>query len=220
MTSFKKSAPGRKTAGETSSNEQTENYFRLDLASYIPYRISILTTLMRRAIGEIYKDEPGLTEPEWKVLTTLAYKGSLPSGDVGLHMTLDRMAISRALTRLIELGLVKRKPYERDRRMSEVTLSPYGARVFDGLARQAAAISDAMLETLNRKEVAELLRLIDKLELYFRAHLNPRRPTLIHAANEISKTYRKNAESMRRGKRPVKGNSTGTTARTQTSKVP
>jgi hypothetical protein len=61
----------------------------------------------------------------------------------------------------------------------------------------------------------ELLRLIDKLELHFRAHLNPRRPTLIHAANAISKTYKKNAGSMRRDKQHIKGNSTRTTARTK-----
>ena len=188
-------------------------HFRLDLENFFPYRISILATLIRRAISEIYRDEPGLTEPEWKVLTTLAHKGPLPSGDIGLHMTLDRMAVSRALTRLIELGLVGRTPYERDQRMSEVNLSPYGSKVFDRLARQAAMIENSILESLDRKEVAELLRLIDKLESHFRAHANPRRPTLIRAADVISKAHSKNPKLITSGKRRVKDASTGTTAR-------
>jgi DNA-binding MarR family transcriptional regulator len=173
----------RKAARETAPMD----HYRLDLATFVPYRISILATLIRRALGEIYRDDPGITEPEWRVLTTLAHEGPLPSGDIGLHMTLDRMAISRALARLIELRLVGRAPFEHDQRMSEVNLTPHGSRIFDGLARQAVAIEDVILAPLSRAEVSEFLRLIDKIELNFRNHGNPRRPTLIDTATAISK---------------------------------
>jgi DNA-binding MarR family transcriptional regulator len=215
MTKSKKSAPNRMPARRT-PNDAPTNHFRLDLPNFVPYRISILATLIRRAISEIYRDQPGLTEPEWKVLTTLAHEGPLPSGDIGLHMTLDRMAISRALMRLIELGLVSRAPYERDQRMSEVNLSPVGSKVFDGLARQAAAIEESILRTLDRKEIVELLRLINKLESHFRAYLNPGHP-LIRAADEISRNFKENAarntRSKTRSKRRVKGGSTATATR-------
>jgi len=175
------------TVPKTPRGRET-GHFRLDLKTFVPYRISILATLIRRALSEIYRDDPGLTEPEWKVLTTLAHLGPLPSGDIGLHMTLDRMAISRALARLIDMGLVGRAPYQRDQRMSEVNLTPYGSRMFDRLAREAAEISDSILKTLDQREVAELLRLIDKIEMNFRAHGNPNRPTLIKTASAISKS--------------------------------
>lgn len=161
--------------------------FRFDLANFIPYRISILSTLIRRALSEIYRVDPGLTESEWKVLTTIAHKGPLPSGDIGLHMTLDRMAISRALKRLIRLRLVARSPLERDRRMTEVRLSENGEFVFGALARKAAAIEKAIISPLSSGEASEFLRLIDKIEMNFRAYGNPRRPTLIHTATAISK---------------------------------
>jgi DNA-binding MarR family transcriptional regulator len=161
--------------------------FRFDLATFVPYRISILATLIRRALSEIYRDDPGLTEPEWKVLTTVAHMGPLASGDIGLHMTLDRMAISRALTRLIKLKLVARAPLERDQRMTEVKLSDHGEHIFSALARQAASIEEAILDPLSSEESSEFLRLINKIEMNFRAHSNPRRPTLIHTATAISK---------------------------------
>jgi len=187
-TRYPKMATSRNTGKrKAAQHAEAMDHFRLDLATFVPYRISILATLIRRALGEIYRDDPGLTEPEWKVLTTLAHKGPLPSGDIGLHMTLDRMAISRALSRLIELKLVGRAPFEHDQRMSEVNLTPHGSRTFDKLARQAAAIEDAILAPLDRAEVTEFLRLIDKIETNFRAHGNPRRPTLIHTATAISK---------------------------------
>ena len=153
----------------------------------ISYRISILATLVRKALSEIYRDDPGLTEPEWRVLTTVAHMGPLASGDIGLHMTLDRMAISRALSRLLKLKLVTRSPLERDQRMTEVKLSGHGELIFSTLARQAAEIEQVILDPLSKEEASEFLRLIDKIEMNFRAHGNPRRPTLIHTASAISK---------------------------------
>lgn len=177
----------KKSATVRAGQKVEDGPFRFDLDTFVPYRISILATLIRRALAEIYRDDPGLTEPEWKVLTSVAHKGPLASGDIGLHMTLDRMAISRALTRLIKLKLVARAPLERDHRMTEVKLSEYGERIFSALARQAAAIEDVILDPLSAEEASEFLRLIDKIEMNFRAHGNPRRPTLIHTASAISK---------------------------------
>jgi DNA-binding MarR family transcriptional regulator len=177
----------KKTGTARQSTPADSGPFRFDLATFVPYRISILATLIRRALAEIYRDDPGLTEPEWKVLTTVAHMGPLASGDIGLHMTLDRMAISRALARLIKLKLIARAPLERDQRMTEVQLSDYGERIFSALARQAAAIEEVILSPLSKAESTEFLRLIDKIEMNFRAHGNPRRPTLIHTASAISK---------------------------------
>jgi len=177
----------KKSANARADRSVGDRPFRLDLEHFVPYRISILATLIRRALSEIYRDDPGLTEPEWKVLTTIAHKGPLPSGEIGPHMTLDRMAISRALTQLIRLKLVARAPLERDRRMTEVKLSEHGERVFSALARQAAAIEKIILDPLSTEEASEFLRLIDKIETNFRAHANPRRPTLIQTATAASK---------------------------------
>lgn len=166
-------------------------HYRLDLEHFVPYRVSILATLIGRALSEIYRDDPGLTDPEWRVFTCIAHLGPLPSGDIGLHMTLDRMAISRALAGLIALGLVGRGPLASDARMSEVSLTPHGSAVYDGLARQAAAIEKAILAPLAKAEVDLLLGLIDKIEKNFRAHGRARRPVLIATAKAISTANRK-----------------------------
>lgn len=194
----KKTPPSTRTPGAAPAS-----HLKWDLTSFIPYRISILATLVRRALSEIYRDDPGLTEPEWKVLATLAHKGPLPSGDIGLHMTLDRMAISRALARLIKMRLADRAPFEHDQRMTQVNLTPHGSQIFDGLAREAAAIEDAILKPLDRAEVSEFLRLINKIEMNFRTHGNPKRPTLIDTATAISKNRRASGEKTRAGK-PIK----------------
>jgi DNA-binding MarR family transcriptional regulator len=157
---------------------------RLDLPNYLPYRITTLAALVRRAFADIYRDDPGLNEPEWKVMTTLAHYGPLPSGDVGHYVTLDRVAVSRALTRLISLGLVSRKKFPDDQRMFTVDLTPAAARIYNRMAAQALALEEPILDQLDDGEIAELLRLLDKVESCFRSPADRKRMILMRETQE------------------------------------
>ena len=158
---------------------------RLDLPNYVPYRITSLAALVRRALADIYKDDPGLNEPEWKVMTALAHFGPLPSGDIGTYVTLDRVAVSRALARLLKLGLATRTENAADLRMFTVGLTPRAAQIYDRMAAQALELEEPVLETLDQHEVRELLRLLDKVESCFRSPADQRRMILMRAAREI-----------------------------------
>ena len=153
-------AARRKTAASGAS----ESGYRWDMATFVPYKVSILATHFRQAIAELYKPALGITEGEWKVLVTIAHHGPLASSNIGTHMTLDRMAVSRALSRLIDLGLVRRRPHASDQRISMVWLTASGERSFDTLAREAAALERKALRHFSSTEKTQLLRLIGKLE--------------------------------------------------------
>ncbi len=150
----------------------------------MPYRITTLAALVRRELAKIYRDDPGLNEPEWKVMTTLAHFGPLPSGDIGHYVTLDRVAVSRALTRLIDLGLATRSENPADQRMFTVDLTPRAARIYDRMTAQSLEIEETILATLAQDEVRELLRLLDKVESCFRSPADRRRLMLMQAARE------------------------------------
>jgi DNA-binding MarR family transcriptional regulator len=158
---------------------------RLDLRHFVPYRLSLLGTLVQRAMGEIYRRRPGLTEPEWKVMTILAHYGPVPSGDIGRYVTIDRVAVSRALSRLMRRGLAVRSPHESDKRMFMATLSPMGSRLYDRLAREVADLGDAVVQGLNASEVAQMLMLFDKIEQHFRAYVKHRPTTLVRTVDAI-----------------------------------
>jgi len=157
---------------------------RLDLPNFVPYRITTLAALVRRELSKIYRDDPGLNEPEWKVMTTLAHFGPLPSGDIGHYVTLDRVAVSRALTRLIDLGLATRGENPADQRMFTVDLTPRAARIYDRMTAQSLEIEETILATLDQNEVHELLRLLDKIEACFRSPADRHRLMLMEAARE------------------------------------
>ena len=157
---------------------------RLDLPNFVPYRITTLAALVRRSLAEIYSDDPGLNEPEWKVLTALAHFGPLPSGDISHYVTLDRVAVSRALARLIELGLATRGKNPDDGRMFTVDLTARAARLYDRMAAQALEIEEPILAALEPEEVRELLRLLDKVESCFRSPADRRRMLLMQSMRD------------------------------------
>jgi DNA-binding MarR family transcriptional regulator len=152
---------------------------RLDLPNFIPYRITVLATLMRRALAEVYRDRPGLSEPEWKVMTTLAHYGPLPSDDIGRYMTLDRVAVSRALARLMKLGLATRTRNVADQRTFMVALTAQAERRYDRMAAQASALETRILTGLRRKDVRTLLTLLDHIETSLRSPVDRQRLRLI-----------------------------------------
>jgi DNA-binding MarR family transcriptional regulator len=159
----------------------TGRRLRLDLPNFVPYRITVLATLVRRALAEIYRNDPGLSEPEWKVMTALAHYGPLPSGDIGFYVTLDRVAVSRALARLMKFGLVTRARNASDRRTFMVDLTAPAARRYDRMAAEALALEARMLGGLRQTDVRTLLTLLDTIETRLRSPADQRRQRLMQS---------------------------------------
>jgi DNA-binding MarR family transcriptional regulator len=155
---------------------------RLDLPNFVPYRITVLATLVRRALAEIYRDDPGLSEPEWKVMTTLAHYGPVPSGDIGAYVTLDRVAVSRALARLMKLGLATRSKNAADQRTFMVDLTARAGRIYDRMAADTMALEQRLLSGLRPKDVRTLLTLLDDMEIKLRSPADARRLALMQGA--------------------------------------
>ena len=179
-----------KTSKRAREHATSAGRLRLDIPNFVPYRITTVAALVRRELSKIYRDDPGLNEPEWKVMTTLAHFGPLPSGDIGHYITLDRVAVSRALTRLIELGLATRTENLADQRMFTVDLTPRAARIYDRMTAQALGIEETILAALDQTEVRELLRLLDKVETCFRSPADRRRLMLMQVARETAEIER------------------------------
>jgi DNA-binding MarR family transcriptional regulator len=201
-----KAPQGTEIAQMTKSRRRkgiSQGRLRLDLPNFVPYRITTLAALIRRAFAEIYREDPGLNEPEWKVMTTLAHYGPLPSDDIGHYVTLDRVAVSRALARLIALRLAKRATNMADRRTFVVDLTPRAARVYDRMAADALAVEEQVLTALTEGEVRTLLGLIDKVETCFRGPEDQQRIALMGAARETAEGHRATPKKRARRKSPA-----------------
>jgi DNA-binding MarR family transcriptional regulator len=80
----------------------------MDLQQFFPYRMAVLAERVSQCLAQVYRERFGLTRDEWRVLAALAESGTVKTAQVIASTTLEKMAVSRAVTRLESAGLVER----------------------------------------------------------------------------------------------------------------
>lgn len=136
---------------------------KLHLEGFLPFRLSVLSNTVSSAIAAAYFAHFGLSIPEWRVMAVLASNPGLSAAEVTARTAMDKVAVSRAVARLLERELLKRDIHGDDRRRSVLTLSEAGYSVYDEVAPMTLTCERHLLEPLSEDERATLSRLIDKL---------------------------------------------------------
>ena len=135
----------------------------LDLEHFLPYRLSVLSNRISQAIATRYAQRFGIGVTEWRVVAVLGRYPDLSAGEVAERTAMDKVAVSRAVARLLERGLVQRDTHGDDRRRSVLALSRSGQRIYDEIAPLALDLERRLLSRLDRDERAALDALLDKL---------------------------------------------------------
>jgi DNA-binding MarR family transcriptional regulator len=137
----------------------------LELERFLPYRLSILSNRVSQAIAQTYQDRFDLSMTEWRVMAVLArYDGDgLSARDVASRTEMDKVAVSRALNRLVSAKRVARKTHDGDKRRSVLRLSAAGWKIHDAIAPLARAHERSMLAGLTADERGALARILNKL---------------------------------------------------------
>ena len=137
----------------------------LELERFLPYRLSILSNRVSHAIAREYQQRFDLSMTEWRVMAVLArYDGEgLSASAVAGHTEMDKVAVSRALTRLVTAKRVTRRAHDGDKRRSVLRLSAAGWKVHDTVAPLAREHERAMLAELSAEDRRALTRILDKL---------------------------------------------------------
>jgi DNA-binding MarR family transcriptional regulator len=136
----------------------------LDLEHFLPYRLSVLSNRVSSAIARMYSERFGLSVTEWRVIAVLGRYPGLSASEVAQRTAMDKVAVSRAVARLLESGRLQRDTDGDDRRRSVLKLSRAGYRVFDQVAPMAIAFEKRLLDGISAEERALLFRLLDRLD--------------------------------------------------------
>jgi DNA-binding MarR family transcriptional regulator len=142
-------------------NEKTDN--ELILEDFLPYRLAILSHTVSSLIARVYDKRFGLTIPEWRVIAIVGRFPGLSAVEVAERTMLDKVAVSRAVTKLIKAGRIDREFADADKRRSILTLSEDGRKVHDEVAPLAMAMEDDLLHGLADDEIAVLNTVIERL---------------------------------------------------------
>lgn len=124
----------------------------LDLEEFLPYRLSVLSNTISSAIAGAYASRFGLTVPEWRIIAVLGRFPGLSAREVAEKTAMDKVAVSRAVSRLRAAGYVDHARSSNDRRRSVLELSAPGADLLRQIAPMARAYEAQLLDGLSSQD--------------------------------------------------------------------
>lgn len=137
----------------------------LILDDFLPYRLSVLSNRLSGAIAQSYSRRYGLSIPEWRVIAVLALAPGASAAEVAERTAMDKVAVSRAVRRLLQTGRLSRRTAPGDRRRSILELTAEGRRIYQSVTpalRRYEAELLAALGTRERRALDGLLRRLDQ----------------------------------------------------------
>ena len=144
-------------AGETDIPEFAINRFT-------PFRLSVLSNRMTRAVAQVYMKRFRLSAPEWRTMAVLGLLGEMTANAVVERTAMDKVRVSRAVARMLRAGFIVRAAAKGDRRRLELWLSREGSDVYQEIIPLALAVEADLLAALTAEERTTLDRLLSLLQ--------------------------------------------------------
>ena len=135
----------------------------LVLEDFLPYRLSILSNRVSRAIATRYADTFDLTIPEWRIIAVLGRRPGLTAKEIAEATEMDKVAVSRAVARLVASKRVQARADAEDARRQILALTSQGESVHARIAPIALAAEEKLLSTLDARERRALDAVLDRL---------------------------------------------------------
>jgi DNA-binding MarR family transcriptional regulator len=135
----------------------------LILDNFLPYRLSVTSHSVSTNIARVYEKRFGVSIPEWRVIAILGRFPGLSAVEVADRTLMDKVAVSRAVTKLIRNGRIDREFADADRRRSILNLSEDGRKVHNEIAPLALKFERELLQNINAEDYATFNRILDQL---------------------------------------------------------
>ena len=135
----------------------------LNLRQFLPYQLSIVTNRISASFARLYSEKFNLTIPEWRVMAVLGQRPGLSADEVCGETEMDKVPVSRAVSKLLGKGLLKRDFSGDDRRRSILHLSEAGYGMYAQIVPLALSYETELKASLTEREQSQLDALLGKL---------------------------------------------------------
>ncbi len=159
--------PRTRSGVGTGSREEnaSKKYSRLDLFSFVPFRLNRLAAEVSAALSSEYQQRYGLDIPEWRVLATLGFRDDACSAQYISHCTrTHKSTISRAVTALMQRQLVERVENKDDRREYALRMTRKGNALYQELIPRLLRKEHEILSCLSAQQRRDLAAMLGKIE--------------------------------------------------------
>ncbi|MEL7310121.1 MAG: MarR family transcriptional regulator [Pseudomonadota bacterium] len=143
--------------------ESPSNRPALALEDFLPYRLSILSNTVSGTIASAYDRRFNLSIPEWRVMAVVARSPGLSAAQVAARTLMDKVAVSRAVAKLLKQGRITREFADQDKRRSILNLSADGREVYEMVVPMALKLEADLLEGFTTEEIETLNLLLDRM---------------------------------------------------------
>ena len=133
-------------------------------------RLFTCKELIESEVRKHLREDFQLTLPRFDLMAQLdrAHKG-MTLGELSQRMMVTNGNVTGLVERLVEQGLVNRRPSPEDRRAQIVSLTAEGRRLFRAMARANEEWIGDMFADLSNSDIEALLRLLAKAKMSVRA---------------------------------------------------
>ncbi len=135
----------------------------LRLENFLPYRLAVLSNTVSTTVARAYDKRFSVSIPEWRVIAVLGRFPGLSAVEVAERTFMDKVAVSRAVTKLIKNGRIDRQFADADKRRSILNLSEEGKKLHDEIAVLALDFERDLLQGFTAEEVEDLNRIMERL---------------------------------------------------------
>ncbi|MBP1842849.1 DNA-binding MarR family transcriptional regulator [Rhizobium petrolearium] len=107
------------------------------LEQFLPYRLNRAAEFVGLRFAAHYKAKYDMTRPEWRTLAALGSSGRMTSKAVGIHSSMHKTKVSRAVFELEQRRWLRRTQDEADRRLEHLELTAAGLQAYRELIELA-----------------------------------------------------------------------------------
>lgn len=146
---------------QDSASDEAEAEFRLD--NFLPFHLAVVANRVSQEIARLIETEFNLHIPEWRILATLVYQSPCSSLELVRHTAMDPARVSRAQSRLADLGLISVEQDPADKRRVIVNITDQGRTITSAIAPQALKVETKLLQGLSSAEYKVFRRVLAQL---------------------------------------------------------
>ncbi|MEY1556698.1 MarR family winged helix-turn-helix transcriptional regulator [Yoonia sp. R2331] len=143
------------------SKPKDDTQIRLD--EFLPFQLAVVANQVSQKIAKIIEKDFSLHIPEWRILATLSYHAPVSSQFLVSHTAMDPARVSRAQTRLSDLGLVSVRQDPDDKRRVLVNLTDHGAEIIAATLPSALEAEKDIFSALSQHELDMLDNILIKI---------------------------------------------------------
>jgi len=127
---------------------------------YYANRLAVETILRAHGIGST----------QWLVLRHLAAAGPTAQRDLGRIIGVERAALSGIVSTLVRKGLVEQAVSAADQRQRELTLTPAGRELLDGLPDPFEEVREVALAGIDPADIAAAIQVLERAIAQVQGH--------------------------------------------------